>query len=182
MKRVMALVVLVGVLACDDPFESLIQPVPEVPTQVTLWDYREGPFHRPSAFDLADPRPVRVDQVAEWDFLFYLTGTGDAQLRPYATVVDLRSEAGLQKVSSTFDDLRRAPADGYRTDAPTSIAAGDVLAVVSRQRAGTTVRCRRFGKLEILSVDPDALTVTFRHLVNPNCEARGLVPGQRGDA
>lgn len=182
MKRVMVLLVVAGGLACDDPFESLIQPVPEVPTQATLWDYREGPFHRPSAFDLADPRPVRVDQVAEWDFLFYVTEAGEPQLRPYATVVDVPSVAGLQRVSASFDDLQRAPAEGYRTDAPTSIAAGDVLAVVSRQRAGTSVRCRRFGKLEVLSIDPDALTVTFRHLVNPNCEARGLVPGQRGDA
>lgn len=181
MKRLCAVLVAFGLLACDDPFEDLIRPVPEEPTEVTLWDFREGPFNRVSAFDVLGSRPVRPDQTPGWDFLFYLTEQQVPELRPYSVVAVDESDAGLQRVTASFEGLAVAPAEGYEVAVPLSIAVGDVLAMVSRRDPTGGFRCRRFGKLEVLAIDPEARTVTFRHLINPNCESRGLVPGQRGD-
>lgn len=161
---------------CGDPFEAFLAPVPEETTEVSLVDFRAGPLTEPSAFDLLNSIRARVDQTPAWDFVFFITEGGAAQLRPFAAVADQASEAGLQRVEEAFDAVREAPAEGYETDEPVPIAEGDVLAARSRVAGG----CRRFGKLEVLEIDLEAGTLTFRHLRNPNCGFRGLVPGETG--
>ncbi len=167
--------------ACDDPFEALRQPVPEVPGEATLVDFREGPLREPSAFDLIFGTPVRVDQTSGWDFLFAITEEGTAALLPVEAAVGTRSEAGLLPVERSFEELRRVPASGYVRDAPVPVAEGDVLAAVSRPEPGQPFVCRHFGKLEILDVEIPERTVTFRFLVNPNCEIRDIIPGEPGE-
>lgn len=167
--------------ACGDAFERLLGPVPERPTEVRLVDFRTGPLQEPSAFDVVGSRAVRVDQTSGWDFLFLLTEDGVAQLRPFEAVTGQLSEAGLRQVDSSFEALSAAPQGGYVRTEPVPIAEGDVLAVVSRRDPSFSgIRCRRFGKLEILEVDQVAGRLSFRHLINPNCETRGLVPGETG--
>lgn len=168
-------------LGCGDAFERLLGPVPEEPTEVTLVDFRTGPLTEPSAFDLIGARAVRVDQTSQWDFLYFLLAAGVAELRPFEAVTGSFSEAGLQKVSTSFEATTLAPEEGYLTDEPVAVEEGDVLVVRSRRDpAFAGLRCRRFGKLEILRVEPATATLTFRHLINPNCERRGLVPGEVG--
>jgi hypothetical protein len=40
------------------------------------------------------------------------------------------------------------------------------------------VRCLRYGKFEVLEIDVTAGTAQLLHLVNPNCEQTGLIPGE----
>jgi hypothetical protein len=83
-------------------------------------------------------------------------------------------------VPVSFEDLTIAPADGYVTDEPVAVQVGDVLAAVSRRGCGG-VSLRRFGKMEILDIDPASGRLTFKQLANPNCENRNLVPGEVGE-
>ena len=176
----LCLLPLLASAGCDDPFEALRQPVSEVPGEATLVDFREGPLREPSAFDLIFGIPVRVDQTSGWDFLFAIAEDGTATLLPVEAAVGTRSEAGLLPVDTPFEQLRRVPASGYIRDAPVPIAEGDVLAAVSRPEPGQAFLCRHFGKLEILDIELPERTVTFRFLVNPNCEIRDIIPGEPG--
>lgn len=172
---------LLALPACGDPFERLLGPVPEVPGVALLVDQRVGPLQAASAFDILGGRVARVDQTSAWDFLFFITEGGEPQLRPFGAVTGQPSDAGLQKVASSFEGLRVAPEEGYERMAPLSIAEGDVLAGVSRRDPTLqAIRCRRFAKLEILEIDLAGGRLRFRHLINPNCELRGLVPGKTG--
>lgn len=169
--------ILVG---CGDPF-GFLGPVPDEPTEVELSDHRTAPLQEPSAFDLIATRRARVDLSVNWDFLFLITEEGEAQLQPFTFVTGRFSEAGLQQMSQSFEAVRVAPKTGYNTSSPTTIVEGDVLAAISRRDPALGgLRCRRFGKLEILEIDREAGVLRFQHLVNPNCEGIGLAPGEVG--
>lgn len=172
---------LVAWTGCGDAFEQLLGPVPLQPTRVELVDFRTGPLQTSSAFDVVGRRAVRVDQTSGWDFLFFVTEEGTPELRPFEAVTGTLQESGMQKVDVTFEGLTLAPQDGYVRTEPIPIAEGDVLAVVSRRDpAFGGIRCRRYAKIEVLGIDIAAGSLTFQHLINPNCEVRGLVPGETG--
>lgn len=174
----MVLTVLVAVAACDDPFERFLAPVPDEPTEVALVDHRTGALQEPSAFDMLGTRRVRVDQTDGWDFLFLIPPDGPAELHPFGAVADDPNGSGLQRLDEAFEDVRRAPLEGYAGQEAVTVAEGDVLAIVSR--VATQASCRRFGKIRILEVDAAAAVLRFEHLINPNCGIRGLVPGTTG--
>ncbi len=176
--RALAACAAICIAACGDPLEPVLQPLPDEPDEATLTDFRLGPLQSPAAFDLISQTNVRTDQSFGWDFLYEIDAGGEPVLRPRGEVTDLPSDAGLQTMSSSFDELTSAPSEGYVTDAPLPVAVGDVLTIVSRRDPSFgTIRCRRFAKIEILSIDLSALTLKFRHLVNPNCERLELTPG-----
>jgi hypothetical protein len=162
---------------------GLLAPVPDSATEITLYDFRTSDLTSPSAFDILAGSAIRTDITSGWDFLYYVTANGTMQLRPRDMVLSDQpaSGQGIQKVSDSFEQLTEAPADGYVTDKAVAISVGDVLAVVSRTNPGYSVRCRYFMKMEILSADAAAGTMTFRYLSNPNCEQRILAPGQGGN-
>ncbi len=169
-----ALLVLV---ACGDPFEPPLLPLPSAPGEATLSDFRLGALQSPAAFDLVEVVEVRTDQFSGWDFLYEIDAAGTSTLRPRGHVTDEPSDAGIQQVAESFDGLTAAPLEGYTHDEAVPVQVGDVLAVVSRRDPSFgTVRCRYFAKIEILAVDLTELKMEFKHLVNPNCERLELVP------
>lgn len=177
----LALAVLAAV-GCQDPFANRRQRLPREPFRAALADFRTGELDAPSAFQVLNARPVRPHQTSNWDFVYWVTDDGEPQFRPRSVVVEGSSDAGLVRLDVDLDELNEAPAEGYVTDEPLPIDSGAVYAVRSRQDARSGFRCRRYGKLEVTGVRPGPGTVTFRHLVNPNCEDRNLKPdtvGQR---
>lgn len=163
---------------CDDSLAPQRRPVPEEPSEVTLFEFRDSDLRDPSAFDAIIGQAVRTDQTSEWDYLFALRASGAAELRPRNVVLGGGSVAGLQVVEQEFGQLDQAPENGYRTGSAVAVSEGDVLAGRSRQDPSLAqLGCNYFLKMEILSVDPAAGTLTFRHLINPNCNQRNLVPG-----
>lgn len=167
---------------CQDPFGNRRQPLPPAPITVSLSDFRTAALDEPSAFQIRDARPVRPNQTSNWDFVYWIGDEGERQFRPRELLVEETSEAGLQPVQTGFEELTRAPAEGYVTSEPVAVDSGAVYAARSRQDPRVGVQCRRYAKVQVTSVDPEAGTVTFRHLTNPNCEQRDLEPdtvGQR---
>ena len=162
----------------DDPIGI---PVPDEPSEATIADFRNAPVVEPSAFSLILLDVVRTDQLSRWDFVFAFDDDGTAELFPRAAVLDEPAafSSGLQVVNTTFEGLTEAPESGYVTDEPVPVQVGDVLAVVSEPECGS-FNFRRFGKLEILEIEPVRGTLAFKYLANPNCENRSLIPGEVG--
>lgn len=163
--------------ACEGTTGPNFAPVPEEPGEATLAAFASSPVREPSAFDAVTTAEVRPDQTPEWDFVFALDGGGTAELRPRSAVIEEPSQAGLQAVERSFSELTKAPRSGYTADAPVVVEEGAVLVGRSRQDPSFGINCPHFFKVEILTLDLSEGTVTFRHLVNPACNRRNLVPG-----
>lgn len=172
-------VIAFALAGCEDPLQNILGPVPDEPSVSTLYEFDASSVRQPSAFDAIGGAEVRTDQSAAWDLLLGSGGAG-MEFRPRSVVLDVNSTAGLQRVETGFEALETAPSDGYVTDEPVPVEEGAVYAIRSRQDPQFGGSCVRYRKLEVLSVDGAAGTVTFRHLGNPNCSRRTLVPGETG--
>lgn len=178
--RICALALIPALTACEDPFAALLRDVPETPVEVSLVDFITGSLQDPSAFDVIFARAARVDQTNQWDFLYVVSPEGTHQLLPFGALADSLTDSGLQQVAESFEGLEKAPSEGYTVDEPVAISEGDVLAVRSRKDSNSFIICRRYAKIEVLEIDATENRLTFRVLVNPNCEDFVLIPGQRG--
>ena len=168
----------VGLAGCGETIDQILIPVPDETLDATLVDFSGGSVTEPSAFDVISGEGVRTDQLEGWDFVLDMPPEGGTSLWPRSTLVDQDSDSGLQHVATTFEGLTEAPESGYVTSESLTIQVGDVLAMRSRRDPiFGNVRCRRFGKMEVLEIDAAAGTMSFRFLVNPNCEKRTLEPG-----
>lgn len=173
-KLAAPLVLLAVAVGCSDPYDALLTPVPE-PREEVLIDFLGGDLVDAAAFDLIAATPVRTDLTSGWDMLFLVSPEDGPSLVPRSSVLDEDSSAGIQIVNRPFALFDEAPGDGYTSDAPTPIQVGDVIAVVSRSNPGVSVRCRYYGKFEILSISGDPARLTINAVVNPNCEERALI-------
>ena len=174
----LALAASVGLAACGNTTEPTLIPLPDEADEAMLVDVSAGELTEPSAFDLIIAESVRTDLFPGWDFVFQIAEDGSTLLWPRGAVIQEDEDSGLLLSSRTFDDLREAPEAGYVQLDSVPVAVGDVFAARSRRDpVFGSVRCRHFAKLEILEIDAGERTVSFRHLVNPNCEKRTLVPG-----
>ena len=177
LSPVAVLVALTG--ACGDSTEPVLIPLPDEPTQVVVYDFVSGDLLDPSAFDVITRNVVRTDKVSGWDFVYF----EDEQLGPVIVtrgsyVQDEDQQAGALLTAFAFDVVTEAPDDGYIIQEPIPISTGDVFIVRSRSdQAFGNLRCRRYGKFSVDAIDAELGTMTFSHIVNPNCENRNLETG-----
>lgn len=175
--------VLLSASACGDPFGQTATIENAVDT-VTLYALRDTPIRLPSAYNMLQPlgsQAVRTDTTSQFDFAFDIDSAGQALIYPTG-VLGLSREPGLQHTGKAFEDLHRAPDEGYRADSTIAVAAGDVF--VARSRV-TTIFCvyvsvPRYGKFHVLALDPTNRSITLEALVDLNCGFRGLEPGIPG--
>lgn len=160
--------------ACGDPFEPLLTPIPSA-QEVELVDFDEGALVDPAAFDMFAGNPVRTDQTNGWDFLFVVDDAEGPGLLPRAGLLGGESEAGLQHSGEAFEALADAPDSDYTMDALVPVEPGDVVIVVSRRNPQLSVRCRVYGKLEVLSIEGTPAVARIKVVINPNCERRELI-------
>lgn len=172
-----ALLASLPLAGCDDSL-SEPTPLPVEATRVSLADFRTGDLGVATAFQLADSRTVRPSQSSGWDFAFWITDGGDPQFRPRDMIAEGDVNAGLAPVDVAFESLEEAPQDGYATDEPVPADSGAVYAV--RSSPDPSFGCRYYARIRVVSVDTAVGSVTFDHLVNPNCGSRNLAPGETG--
>ena len=181
LKRYMmaaAAVATVGLVGCGEQIDQILIPIPDETLDETLVDFSGGSITEPSAFDVIAGQGVRTDQLEGWDFVLDMPSEGGTLLWPRSALTDDDADSGLQHVPTTFEGLEEAPESGYVLTEAVAIQVGDVLAVRSRRDpVFGNVRCRRFAKIEVLEIDGSVGTMSFRFLVNPNCEKRKLVLG-----
>ncbi len=182
MKRLpfRALVALLPLVGCGNSTGPIVVPNPAEPTEVVLYDFLTGDLLDPSAFDLIFQRAVRTDVEIGWDFVVFTDLEGVPVARPRGGFLNSEEEddSGIRTMGSSFEGTVEAPETDYVQDGTVALAEGDVFVVRSRRNPSYgTVRCRYYGKFEVLAIDPEAGSITFRHLINPNCERRDLEPG-----
>lgn len=156
---------------CSDAFGPILTPLPAV-REAVLVDFEGGDLVDPAAFDVLVSSAVRTDQTNSWDFLFLIDDSLGPVLLPRGGLLDQESTSGIQADTRAFEDIERAPSAGYSTEDAIPIAPGTVVTMISRQNPMFGVRCRLYGKLEVLSIEGTPARATFRFVVNPNCERR----------
>jgi hypothetical protein len=176
------LVALGAAIACSDA-NSLGDPTESNAIDtVTLGALEGTPISVASGYNISIGA-VRTDQSVEFEFAYNVRRLADGS---YQRVFLPRSALGLTSTSAnpgllrrdqTFDEITRAPSNGYTADSAVPIQLGERYVV--RSRVSSTV-CPAlgvplYGKLEVLSFGDS--TVTFKVLTDLNCGFRDLVPG-----
>jgi len=85
----------------------------------------------------------------------------------------------LQRVTTGFDALLKAPQSGYVTDSLVTAKVGDVFAVSTSDPSACSFSIYSnliYAKLEVLGIDPGTRTVRTRFTVDPNCGFLSLIP------
>jgi hypothetical protein len=178
MRSSICLLFVLWVTACSDDTGLPDATLTNVERTETLYSLFGTPVATPSGYALDGGRRIRTDQSDGFDFAYNVEADGRRVFIPRAALgIDTSNTAnpGFQLRTETFDGIRSAPSDGYVTDAAVPIALGERYVV--RSRVTCSIGVPKYAKLEILSFDDGAKTVSFRILIDDNCGFKGLEPG-----
>ena len=156
----------------DPQFENFVDTL-------TLGALEGTPITTPSGFGI-EGGAVRTDQTVDFEFAYNVRRLEDGSFQrvflPRAAVgiTGTTANPGLQRREETFDNITRAPSNGYVSDSAVAVAVGDRFVVRSRVICAS-LGVPKYGKLEIISFQ-DSL-VTFQVLVDNNCGYKDLLPG-----
>lgn len=160
--------------ACDS-FDLDWVPIEDTVSLYSL--ARPEYIDQPSAFDFYARRVIVVEQPVPGDpMIFDVVFSeldGEFVLLPAGLFATFVISPGIAMDSSgtPFDELAVAPREGYVTDAPVPLRT-DVVYTVRTRRDGSG--CSRYGKFEVLELDPEGL-LEFRHVRNNLCNDRELI-------
>lgn len=162
----------------DDPFSFNWD---DEPVTTTLYSLSRPELNLPAAYNFFTSAAIRVEApnaTGTWDLA---VGTREGELvflPPGALGVQSRARiASLEGLG--LDDVLEAPGDTavFVADEPVPARTGTVYVVRTERRVcsfGT--RGNNYAKLEVVSMDAAAGTLTFRSVTNPICNDRRLVP------
>jgi hypothetical protein len=146
---------------------------------LTLGALEGTPISTPSGFGI-EAGLVRTDQSVDFEFAYNVRrladGTYQRVLLPRAAlgISSTTANPGLQRREEAFENITRAPSNGFVSDSAVPVAEGDRFIVRSRVVCAT-LGVPKYGKLQILSFQDS--TVTFQVLVDDNCGYKDLLPG-----
>lgn len=182
---------LVGVLAlalaaCGDPTE--IRPQFEtIETTITVFALSGTPAWAPAGITIGDfPAAVRIGPEYAFDLALDFEGgvptLYPVQLIASEVVIGSQRRVGVQKVTgTTYDDLLRAPTNGYTFDEPITLAVGDVGVIEAQNHLvctqSFTFPRTIYAKFLVEAVDPATRSVRLKVLTDPNCGFRGFEDG-----
>ena len=174
-----ALVVLLTATACDDdPFAFRWTDNPDT---VLLYSMARPELGLVSAYSFFEGLELEVEvpgAAGQWDIAIDTRGGEIVMLPP--PVLGIFSEAEIATFENTkLEDVTEAPSDSLRyvSDQPVPIEFGNVYVVKTNRSPGSFGRsCRYHAKLEAVEIGPIGGTLTFRHVTNPVCNDRDLIP------
>ena len=181
-----AVLALVGVLAvfltataCDDnPFAFNWDDVPDT---VLLYSMARPELGLVSAYAFFDGVELEVEvpgATGQWDIAIDTRGGKIVMLPP--PMLGIYTDAEIATFENTLlADVTEAPSDSleYVSDQPVPVEFGNVYVIKTNRSPGSFGRsCRYHAKLEAVDIDPVGGTLIFRHVTNPVCNDRDLVP------
>jgi hypothetical protein len=178
MRSLSFAILLLVATACSDSTGLPDPSLSNLERTETLYALVGTPVSTPSGYSLEGSRLVRTDLSVDFDFAFNLQADGSHVLLPRAALgIDPTASVnpGLLGRSETFEAIKVAPSNGYVTDRAIPILAGERYVV--RSRVTCSIGVPKYAKLEVLSLDDVARTVTFRIITDDNCGFKGLEPG-----
>ena len=122
---------------------------------------------------------VRPEMGEPFDFAFDIDSTGAAVLKP-SGLLGIVTAAGLLAPDKPYDELDRAPLDGYVSDSVFHLADGTVFVARSRsssQFCSYLGSLPRYGKFRVLELNMVERFVRLETLVDLNCGYRNLEEG-----
>ena len=164
------LAVFVGMTACS----SLTHPKAQTENATdTLIVYALWLFGR---------QAVVVNPSFTFDLAFDIDGQGNATIysvRYVAGGLSAAHSVSMQRSTSSFDALLKAPQSGYVTDSLFTTKVGDVFVVSTTDptACGFSVFSNViYAKIEVMGIDSGTRTVRMRFTVDPNCGFFSLIP------
>ncbi len=176
--RALTFATFVVIAACSQDSGIPDPSIPNAIDTVTLWSLTDGPLTQPTAYSLNFRAGVRTWEAGSgFEFAYDVADDGSSRFLPLA-VLGLAPSTGLRpglKPSAVgFDQMRRAPLNGYLTQDSVPIAEGDLFFIRTTVSTCSLFGVPLYGKLEVLDIDTTAGTVTFQVLTNQNCTYRSL--------
>jgi hypothetical protein len=169
-----------SVAACGDPLALTPATQPNRIDTVTIFALEGTPISSPSGYDVVFNVPARTDRAAGFDFTFDIDSGGTSLIFPTGAL-GLGLESGIVFSDKEFTQIDIAPTEDYNVDSAMVVHQDTVFIVRSRPDvAGCPIflgALPRYGKFEILNIDPQARSITMMSLVNVNCGYRGLELG-----
>ena len=169
---------LVATACGEDLFEVDWTPIPDT---TVLYSLARPELARPSAFNMNERAPVRIEvpgATGQWDFAVDTRTSQLVLLPPGALGVTSRARIAALP-GQAFAQVKEAPADTtvYSATLPVPARLGTTYVVrtdVRTTQFGST--CTYYGKLEPLAIDVPGGSLEFVYDVNPVCNDRRLVP------
>jgi hypothetical protein len=170
--------------ACSDPNELNRPTAPNVEDTLFLWSLTEGPLTQPTAYSINVRNGVRTWEAGNnFEFVF----DEDSNHQPVFIPTDLLGllgstalKPGLKRpadITTTFDEMTRAPSNGYTVADTVPINVGDRFFVRSTVSSCSLLGVPLYAKVEVLALDPVEHTVKIRAVANQNCGYRFLTLG-----
>jgi hypothetical protein len=149
---------------------------------VTVYALNGTPVDAPAGLWLFGRQAVVVNSTFLFDLTFDIDPQGGATLYTVRYVAGTLSPAhtvGMQKVTSSFDALLKAPQSGYVNDSLFTAKVGDVFVISTSDPTACSFSIYSniiYAKVEVLGIDPGTRTVRTRFTVDPNCGFLSLIP------
>lgn len=154
---------------------------PVVTDTFTVYSISGTPPGFPSALSTTSQALVRADGDFNFDIAFDIDAQGRALLYPVRLTggqYTADRQVGLQKASTTFELMLRAPTGGYRYDSVLVSQPNDAILVqVITLECQFGLSTAKYSKLAIDAIDPVRRTISFRMTHDPNCGFRSFAPG-----
>lgn len=181
LTRALTLASFVLLAACSEETGIPDPSIDNAMDTVTLWSLSDGPLTQPTAYSLNLRSGVRTWEAGSgFEFAYEVDAAGRSNFLPLE-VLGLAQPGsllpGLKRSDVGFDQMRRAPLNGYLTRDTIPIAEGDLFFVRTTVSTCSVFGVPLYGKLEVLDIDTAAGTVTFQAITNQNCTYRGLTLG-----
>ena len=166
------------VAGCDDPtgFEAT---APVATDTLSIFAISGTPPSYPSALDLLNVRPTRVEAGMQFDVAFDIDEEGNAVIYPASLVSTAAPyRVGVRDTAIAFVDLARAPGGTYPFDEPVVLEPGEV-AIVETQTPICQYALSPFfySKIVVDSIDVDLRQLYLRVTIDPNCGFRSFLEG-----
>lgn len=178
-----ALAACVAFAGCSDPNQLQDASLTNEIDTVTLYSLSHGTISQPSAYSIASRNGVRTWEAGiNFEFVYNVDPAGRPVLIPIE-VLDLLPVGALKPglklpaSSTTFDQMTKAPLNGYVTTDTVPIAAGQRFFVRSTVSTCSLLSVPLYAKIEVLDFDTAAQTVRLKVLADQNCGYRGLKLG-----
>lgn len=167
-----------AVAACGDPNALAPARLDNLVDTVTIFALRQTPVTTPSGYAV-NGGLVRLDQTSGFDFAFDFDDQGRAVFLSLGALGLAQGNTvapGFQSTDIPFDDITRAPSNGYDTE-DTLVVEFDGRYFLRSRLICSNLGLPQYAKAEFLSQDTVERTLTFRVLANNNCGYRDLKPG-----
>jgi len=169
----------IGGAACDSTLDVPAATDTNKVDTVTLYALRGTDLLLPSAYDVVGQTVAHTDRLESFDFAVDIADSGTALLYMAGTL-GLAKDPGYLIATTPFDSVTSAPLTGFVYDTVQALAVGTVFVIKSRPNG---LNCAlagslpRYGKFQVIAVDPVKRSISFEALVDANCGYRGLEPG-----